>query len=84
MLVQLFLSSLLAYVLSHMRFKGRETLFWVVLSTYMLPIAATYVPRYLFVARKGLMDSLAGIIVSNLANGFTIFLLRQNFLKALK
>lgn len=81
MLVQLFLSSLLAYVLSHMRFKGRETLFWIVLSTYMLPIAATYVPRYLFVARMGLMDSLAGIIVSNLANGFTIFYCDKPFWK---
>ena len=83
MLVQLFLSSSLAYVLSHMWFKGRETLFWVVLSTYMLPIAHVC-PQLLFVARMGLIDSLAGIIVSNVAIGFTIFLLRQTFLKVLK
>lgn len=80
-LVQLFLSSLLAYALSHMEFKGRHALFMIVLSTYMLPGAATYVPSYVIIARMGLMDSLNGIIVSNLANVFTIFLLRQNFLK---
>lgn len=84
MLVQLFLSSSLAYALSHMWFRGRETLFWFVLSTYMLPAAAKYVPSYLIVARMGIMDSLAGIIVSNLANVFPIFLLRQNFLKVPK
>ena len=55
MLVQLFLSSSLAYALSHMWFRGRETLFWVVLSTYMLPTKATYVPRCLIVARMGLV-----------------------------
>jgi multiple sugar transport system permease protein len=80
-LVQLFLSSLLAYALTQMEFKGRNTLFMVILSTYMLPAAATYVPSYVIVSRMGLMDSLAGIVVSNLVNVFTIFLLRQNFLK---
>ncbi len=83
-IVQLFLSSLLAYALTQMEFKGRNTLFMIVLSTYMLPAAATYVPSYVIISRLGLMDSLAGIIVSNLANVFTIFLLRQNFLKVPK
>lgn len=83
-LVQLFLSSLLAYALTQMEFKGRNTLFMIILSTYMLPAAATYVPSYVIVSRLGLMDSLAGIVISNLVNVFTIFLLRQNFLKVPK
>lgn len=83
-LVQLFLSSLLAYALTQMEFKGRNTLFMIILSTYMLPAAATYVPSYVIISRMGLMDSLAGIVVSNLVNVFTIFLLRQNFLKVPK
>lgn len=80
-LVQLFLSSLLAYALTQMEFRGRNTLFMIILSTYMLPAAATYVPSYVIISRMGLMDSLAGIVVSNLVNVFTIFLLRQSFLK---
>ncbi len=83
-LIQLFLSSLLAYALTQMEFKGRNTLFMIILSTYMLPAAATYVPSYVIISRMGLMDSLAGIVVSNLVNVFTIFLLRQNFLKVPK
>lgn len=80
-LMQLFLSSLLAYSLTQMEFKGRNSLFMVILCTYMLPAAATYVPSYVIISRLGLMDSLSGIVVSNLVNVFTIFLLRQNFLK---
>ena len=70
--------------LTQMEFKGRNTLFMIILSTYMLPAAATYVPSYVIISRMGLMDSLAGIVVSNLVNVFTIFLLRQNFLKVPK
>ena len=77
--MQLFLSSLFAYALTQMEFKGRNSLFIVVLSTYMLPAAATYVPSYVIISRLGLMDSLTGIIVSNIASVFTIFLLRQSF-----
>lgn len=80
-IVQLFLSSLLAYSLTQMAFRGRQTLFTVILATYMLPAAATYVPSYVIISRMDLMDTLAGLIVSNLVNVFTIFLLRQNFLK---
>lgn len=82
--LQLFLSSLLAYALTQMEFKGRNTLFMIVLSTYMLPAATTYVPSYIIISRMGLMDSLTGIVVSNMVNVFTIFLLRQSFLKVPK
>ena len=82
--VQLFLSSLMAYALTQMEFKGRNILFMIVLSTYMLPAATTYVPSYIIISKMGLMDSLSGIVVSNLVNVFTIFLLRQSFLKVPK
>ena len=83
-IVQLFLSSLMAYALTQMEFKGRNMLFMIVLSTYMLPAATTYVPSYIIISKMGLMDSLSGIVVSNLVNVFTIFLLRQSFLKVPK
>jgi len=83
-LMQLFLSCLLAYALTQMEFKGRNTIFMVVLSTYMLPAATTYIPSYVIISKMGLMDSLVGIVVSNMVNVFTIFLLRQNFLNVPK
>lgn len=77
--LQLFLSSLLAYALTQFQFKGREVIFGIVLGTYMLPSAVTYIPSFILLSRMNLTDSLWGLIFSNLANVFMIFLLRQNF-----
>lgn len=77
--LQLFLSSLLAYALTQFQFKGREVIFGIVLGTYMLPSAVTYIPSFVLLSWMNLTDSLWGLIFSNLANVFMIFLLRQNF-----
>lgn len=81
---QLFLSSLLAYALSQLHFKFRNGIFLMVLATYMLPSAVTYVPSYIIITKMNLMNTLAGIIVSSLGNAFMVFLLRQSFLKVPK
>lgn len=77
--LQLFLSSLLAYALTQFQFRGREIIFGIVLGTYMLPSAVTYIPSFILLSRMNLTDSLWGLVFSNLANVFMIFLLRQNF-----
>lgn len=78
-LMQLFLSSLLAYALTQFRFRGRNAIFGIILGTYMLPSAVTYIPSFVLLSRMNLTNSLWGLVISNLANVFTIFLLRQNF-----
>ena len=51
------------------------------MGTYMLPSAATYVPCYMILSKINLIDTLTGIIISNLGNVFGIFLMRQAFLQ---
>lgn len=82
--IQLILSSMIAYGLTQIEFKGKAFLFQSMLLTYMLPAAATYVPSYVILAKLGLLDSLTGIIVSNISSVFSIFLLRQSFMKVPK
>lgn len=82
--LQVVLSSMIAYALTQLQFKGKSLLFNSILITYMLPAAATYVPSYILLSKMGLLDSLTGIIISNIANVFTIFLLRQAFLQVPK
>lgn len=77
--VQLLTGTLLAYALTFMIFKGRETLFRIIMGTYMLPTAATYIPCYMILAKLGLLDSHAGLILSNAVSIFGVFLLRQAF-----
>lgn len=83
-LIQISLSCMIAYGLTQIEFRGRNVLFQALLITYMLPAAVTYVPSYVILARMGLLNSLTGIVISNIGSVFSIFLLRQAFLKVPK
>ncbi|CAI3652255.1 putative ABC transporter, permease component [Clostridium neonatale] len=74
-------SAMIAYALTQFNFKGRKILFAIIMGTYMLPSAATYVPCYMILSKINLIDTLIGIIISNLGNVFGIFLMRQAFLQ---
>lgn len=74
-------SAMIAYAITQFKFRGRKILFAIIMGTYMLPSAATYVPCYMILAKVNLIDTLTGIIVSNIANVFGIFLMRQAFLQ---
>lgn len=82
--MQLFFSSLIAYALTQFKFMGRNVLFAIILATYMLPSATTYIPSYVILGKMNLINSLVGLVVSNLANVFVIFLLRQSFMSVPK
>lgn len=79
--VQILNSAMIAYALTQFNFKSRKLIFAIILGTYMLPSAATYVPCYMILSKINLIDTLTGIIISNLANVFGIFLMRQAFLQ---
>jgi multiple sugar transport system permease protein len=83
-LIQLISSAMIAYAFTQLNFRGRNLLFSVVMATYMLPSAVTYVPSYIFLAKINLLDSLQGLVISNAASVFGIFLIRQAFLQIKK
>ncbi|MGB6128322.1 MAG: carbohydrate ABC transporter permease [Psychrilyobacter sp.] len=74
-------SAMFAYAITQFKFKGRGILFAIIMGIYMLPTAVTYVPSYIILARMNLLDSYTGLIFSNAASIFGIFLFRQTFLK---
>ena len=77
---QLTLNSLAAYAFARLKFRGREVLFTIFLSTMMLPSAVRLVPQYLITVKLGLVVTLPGVVAPSLAGVFGIFLLRQFFL----
>ncbi len=83
-LLQIFNSALFAYVLTQFDFRGKNILFAVVMGTYMLPAAATYVPGYIVLSKLSLLNSYTGLIISNCVSPFSIFLIRQAFLQVNK
>ena len=73
--------SLVAYGFSRVRFRGRNVLFAICLSTMMLPGQVTMIPLYVMFSRIGWVDTLWPLIVpSFFGSPFYIFLLRQFFL----
>jgi ABC-type glycerol-3-phosphate transport system permease component len=77
----LFSSSLVAYGFSRLRFKGRDTLFLVCVSTMMLPGQVTMIPLYVLYSHLGWIDTFFPLIVpSFFGSPFFIFLLRQFFM----
>ena len=79
--IQLVTGAMITYALVFMKFKGRKILFMVVMGTYMLPTAATYIPSYIILSKMNLLNTFTGLIVSNCVSIFGIFLLRTAFMQ---
>ena len=81
MIGQILSASAVAYGFSRFRFPGRNALFFVVLSTMMLPWQVTIVPTFLLFRYVGWINTYLPLIVPAFFGGgaFYIFLLRQFF-----
>jgi multiple sugar transport system permease protein len=76
--VGILVTSLMAgFAFAKYEFRGRNTIFAVLIGTMFLPPIVTLIPLYRLVGYIGLDGNLAGVIVPNLANAFGIFLMRQ-------
>ncbi|GAA4766665.1 carbohydrate ABC transporter permease [Microbacterium gilvum] len=79
-LCQVTSSVLAAYAFARLQFPGRDAIFWLFLSTMMIPGTVLIVPLYLMVAEAGLKDTFAGLVVPFLlASPYAVFLLREYF-----
>lgn len=81
-------SSLSGFAFACLRFRGKNIIFWLLLSSLMVPIQATIIPLFLQMRGLGLVDShwaitlpgLLGAFAPGLAGVFGVFLMRQFFL----
>jgi sn-glycerol 3-phosphate transport system permease protein len=78
---QLLTASLAAYAFSFLVFRGRQVLFFLFLSTLMIPWEATIIPNYMTIRSLGWLDSYQGLAVPFMATAFGTFLLRQAFMQ---
>lgn len=78
---QVFSSCLAAYVFARFSFRLKTPLFNLLMLLYMLPASVTHIPGYIVLANMRLLDSYIGLIISNCASVFAIFMLRQYFLQ---
>lgn len=78
---QIVTSSMAAYAFSFLRFRGKNALFMLFLSTMMIPWEVTIIPNYLTIKSLNWMDSYQGLVVPFMAGAFGVFLLRQFFMQ---
>lgn len=85
------LSALMGYTLARLRFRGRDVIFTLILTTLMVPVQIAFIPMFLIVARmplaggnnllgqggSGMLDTYFGLLAPHVVTAFGIFLMRQ-------
>jgi len=75
------LASLAAYPLAKLRFYGRDTLFYLILGTLIVPEQLTMIPLYILMTQTlGLGNTLIGLVLPFSVSAFGIFLVRQSYM----
>ncbi len=78
---QIVTASLAAFAFVFLEFRWKTALFFIFLSTLMVPWEATIIPNYMTVRDLGWLDTYQGLAVPFMATAFGTFLLRQSFLQ---
>ncbi|WP_110955819.1 carbohydrate ABC transporter permease [Anaerosinus massiliensis] len=66
-----------AYSFVYFDFKGKNVLYFILISTIFIPFTVTMIPNYLTVSQLGFRDHLLGVILPQLSDATGIFLIRQ-------
>lgn len=76
---QLCTGILAAYALTRWEFPGKKLFYGLFTVTWLVPFQATMLPNYVNLVQLGLRDTVAGIVLPNLASAFAILTLYQSF-----
>lgn len=78
--IDIVFSSMAAYPLAKMKFRGRGIISGILLSTMILPASASLIVNYITISKLHLLNTYAGIILPGAVSAFSIILLRQAYL----
>lgn len=77
-ITNVFFASLAGYAFAKLKFPGRNTIFWVLLSTMMIPSQVTLIPLYILMINVfELGDTYTAIILPSIVTVGNIFLMKQ-------
>ncbi len=80
-LLSLVITVLSAFAFARLEFKGRDTMFGLLLATMMIPGELFTITNYETVTKLGWMNTFTVLIVPFLVSVFYIYLLKQNFMQ---
>ena len=76
LVAQLVISSMAAYAFARMEFPGRNLIFFLYLSTMMVPWHAIMIPQFIIVSGMKLYDTHWALILLQLFSAFSVFMMR--------
>ncbi len=71
------IASLTGYGLAKFRFRGRNTVFMMIMATMMIPFEAIMIPLYMVVMTLRIQNSYIGLILPFLVSAFGVFQMKQ-------
>ncbi len=77
---QLTVASFAAYAFAKIKFKGKNAIFMLFLSSMMIPGQVTIIPRFMLFKTIGLYNSLWAIVLPSFFGATAIFMLRQFYM----
>ena len=88
LIISLIINTMSGYVFARIPFKGRETLFVLILLGMMVPTQATLIPVFSLLRRinliggssSGLINTFPGLVLPYIAGSFGVFLSRQFYI----
>lgn len=75
----LIVNSMCGFALAKLQFKGRKTLFSLVVALIIIPLESIILPLYFLIFKAQLLNTFTALIAPFVANCFSIFLFRQFF-----
>ncbi len=78
--LQLITSALAGYALARLKFRGKEAILLLILTTLVIPFQLLVIPIFVILKWGHLINTYWALILPTAANGFGIFLMRQYFI----
>lgn len=75
--ITVFINLLAGYSFAKYKFRYKEVMFLIVLSTLMIPLQVTMIPTFIIASRIGIRNSLIGLALPPCAEAFGLFMARQ-------
>lgn len=79
LLIKIFFISYTAYGFAKIRFKGRDTIFMILLAALMIPSDIMILPRYIIFKNINILNTMWSLILPACVDVYFVFLLRQSF-----
>lgn len=73
----LFITSLAAFAISRMRFRGKNLVYWLIIGGLMVPTEATIIPLFQMMIDNDLINSYSSIVLPSLAAPLGVMILKQ-------